>query len=414
MAFFHKHRSAIATVIVIWTFAVTICRGIRLPNDFAEAHWLLDYRFGPVRRGLLGSLCSVSSSLLGFSMTSNLIVCLAALAFGGMCLSFAYASARMLRGSGERAPLWALLLIVASSPFVVMSGHAFGYLDSLVYLLAVASVALVLRGKPMAAGALSSISVLVHEAYLVIGVPLVFLGAVHALLKVQDGERRYATSLFSFGAPVVVFVALIILQDVTVDASTLRAQIAERLHSFDFVRMGADKIATWHTTSLAEYYLRESHLFSERLQYPSIFTSIAPAVVGVVTILHSAFRIRSFSFFSLTLLGVVGAPLAMHLVAWDTARISTFVIASGFLSAWILAECRGVQSSHNLYLLIALPALVLNVFGAVPLMDDEVERFSALVRLALYSPAIVFVVALIVQDVKVDALREFRVDDRST
>jgi hypothetical protein len=126
MVFSQKHRPIIATVVLIWTFAVTICRAIRLPNDFSEAHWLLDYRFGPMKRGLIGSLCSVSSSLLGFSMTPNLIVCFSALAFGGMCLSFAYASARMLRRGGGRSPLWVVALIVGSSPFVVMSGHLFG------------------------------------------------------------------------------------------------------------------------------------------------------------------------------------------------------------------------------------------------------------------------------------------------
>lgn len=34
----------------------TASRSLRLPNDFAETHWLLDDRDGPLRRGLPGEL----------------------------------------------------------------------------------------------------------------------------------------------------------------------------------------------------------------------------------------------------------------------------------------------------------------------------------------------------------------------
>mgnify|MGYP001074915577 CR=1 FL=1 len=42
--------------LVAWAMAVTMARAVRCPNDFAEAHWLVDYRFGFIRRGLAGSL----------------------------------------------------------------------------------------------------------------------------------------------------------------------------------------------------------------------------------------------------------------------------------------------------------------------------------------------------------------------
>ena len=37
---------------------LTLSRTWRLPNSFANAHWLLDYRFGFVKRGLAGQLLS--------------------------------------------------------------------------------------------------------------------------------------------------------------------------------------------------------------------------------------------------------------------------------------------------------------------------------------------------------------------
>jgi hypothetical protein len=37
---------AAASVLLPLTVALTLSRAMRWPNDFAEAHWLLDYRFG--------------------------------------------------------------------------------------------------------------------------------------------------------------------------------------------------------------------------------------------------------------------------------------------------------------------------------------------------------------------------------
>lgn len=40
-------------VLIVYTFVITSLRTLRSPNDFAEAHWLLDYRFGFIKRGLI-------------------------------------------------------------------------------------------------------------------------------------------------------------------------------------------------------------------------------------------------------------------------------------------------------------------------------------------------------------------------
>ncbi len=49
----HHWKDLIAWAIVFWTFVVTIGRAIRAPNDFSEAHWLLDYSYGFMKRGSL-------------------------------------------------------------------------------------------------------------------------------------------------------------------------------------------------------------------------------------------------------------------------------------------------------------------------------------------------------------------------
>ena len=42
----------LSCVLMLGALVATVLRTIRWPNDWSEAHWLLDYRFGFVKRGL--------------------------------------------------------------------------------------------------------------------------------------------------------------------------------------------------------------------------------------------------------------------------------------------------------------------------------------------------------------------------
>ena len=83
-------------------------------------------------------------------------------------------------------------------------------------------------------------------------------------------------------------------------------------------------------------------------------------------------------------------PLALHLIAWDTARIWTYPIVVALLVGWVAclaAEPARLRAADSrLLTVLGLLALPLNVFGRVPLMDWRVERFSAVWRAALYAP----------------------------
>ena len=54
-------RSSLTYLVLLWTLGITLARAIRTPNDYSEAHWLLDYRFGFIKRGLIGSMCSLAA-----------------------------------------------------------------------------------------------------------------------------------------------------------------------------------------------------------------------------------------------------------------------------------------------------------------------------------------------------------------
>lgn len=176
--------------------------------------------------------------------------------------------------------------------------------------------------------------------------------------------------------PIVVFAAIPLLQALTTDAISLRSQLIEHLNSFGFVSTRSKGVAVCQTTSFMEFFRQEFGDFDKRLLNPVIIATVAPTFLVLLVFIHTTYRIRAFSPFSIIVLCLVCAPLAMHAVAWDIVRISTYLIGGGFIALWILAETKTAQSASNLLLFISLPALILNVFGRIPLMDGAVVRFS--------------------------------------
>lgn len=386
-----KHRTidAIARVIIGWTFIVTAARAIRLPNDFSEAHWLLDYRFGFIKRGLIGSLCNFVTNCLGLQMNPRLIVALSFVIFCSMSAAVFILLYRMSRQRYLADDILVLGAVFASSPFVVMSAHLLGYFDALLYVCAIASVALTLNDRPLIAALVSVLAIASHESYLVIGFPLVCLASVAML---TSSNRRFGLSryIIALSLPIAAFVAISVLQNLTTDAALLRNQITDHLNSFGFVPTRSRAVANYQTTTFLDYFRQQSPFFIERLLNPVIVAAVGPSLITLLFFAHTSFGIRALSPSSLMVLSAGCAPLAMHAVAWDTARISTYLIGGAFIVCWILSETRKAQErTDNSILLIAFFALILNIFNRIPLMDARIERFSNMLRLVQYLPVIV-------------------------
>lgn len=371
-------------VILIWTFGVTFARSVRAPNQFAEAHWLLDYRFGFMKRGLVGSLCSAGSNLLGARMTESAILLLSVVITATLSVAVLVLLFRILSRHGWRDEAVVASLIVASSPFTVMSGHLIGYFDALLFLFTVASVSLVRRGRCYAAAAVSIAALLTHESYALTGLPLVWLAAA---MPARQVGTTWRAALVLLGAPLLVFISIPIIQALDTEPALLRTQLTQHLEGFGFLGDRSHLVALWQTTSLTEFMTEYGRGVDDRVLDPAVLATVAPTLLTLLLFIHSSFRIRPFGLSSTLLLAAVCAPLAMHALAWDTARIWTHPIASAIIVLWILSEaCRPRQVSR-LVLLVALPALVLNAFGDVPLMDNEPDRFGNVTRLLLYLPA---------------------------
>jgi hypothetical protein len=374
---------------LLWAFGVTLLRGLRRPNDWAEAHWLISYDFGPIKRGLPGTLlkpllaaapaqAEVTITIVSFAITAVFCVVLLAL-----CWS-------ILRRCGFSTNAVLLVAAFLTSPFVVMSGHLNGYSDAQIILLSIAAVALTMRGRTWPAALVLSVGLLIHETIFVIGLPI----AVWAtLLRPGEETGRVAWGrLAPFLLPLVAFAVLFVYQSFAVDAAELESALIAHLEGFPFIEYDQEVIVPRSfAKSFVAHFRAQSPRVWGRLFDPALMVAILPNVLLILAFALGALRagqiprrLRS----AVVLLPFL--PLGLHLIAWDKARIWTYPILVGLLAVWVACQVgepeRLASLDSRLVNIGGLVVLPLNVFGHIALMDWRVERFSAVWRAVLYLP----------------------------
>lgn len=387
------------SAILSYTLFITILRAVCFPNDFAEAQWLLDYRFGFVKRGFVGTIISLLTTFMHVPITEQLVTILSCVAFAVFCLVIITVGLRVVHLSGWTTGSVLAVLTFFSSPFIVMSAFLIGYYDNIIIILFVISIVLLLKGKIWIASWLQVISILVHENALLISFPVFCL----AWLLVNGKIHKEGGTLLPFAPlllPIGTFLVLIVSQSVFLPGDFAQS-FASYLSNFKFVQNNRSTLAPkWITTTFFEYYSLQGGKFIGRLSSPSMFGLVLPSVLALLCFTLDAYSIQEISTESILLLVVCFVPQIMHMVAWDTSRIWTYSILCIFLSLWVYTEVlteRRVISSVVMF--ICLATLVLNIINITPFYDEN-EHFSLRTRLLLYTPVIgATLIMILCQDV---------------
>jgi len=382
-------------LVIFWTLGVTVARAVRLPNTYAKCHWLFDYRFGFMKRGLIGAISNNVAAIFGKTVTSELISILSGIAFGLFMLALVVIIINLLQKSDYNINMLIVIAVFVSAPFIVMSAHVFGYFDNILYLILIFSLYLVEKKLFLSAAVISSAAVLIHESYLLTGLPLLYF-AVFMKCCSEDKEKKPSIGDMIFMLlPVAVFVFLFVY-GAMVKNSDLNNKLYHYLNSFDYISTGRRKgVAHWQTISFVELFKTQSRFFISRLVQLDAAAVFLPSLLVLLNFIYTSFKIKVLSFKSIFIQAVIFAPLMMHIIAFDTIRLSLNSIVVGFILIWVLARNIPFSKFDPQIMIMAFPVLILNFFIRVPLMDNCVDGFTDFQRLLFYLPVFIFLILMI-------------------
>lgn len=375
------------------TMVLTLSRAWRWPNDFAEAHWLLDYRFGFVKRGLAGQLLSSTLGTAGAQPTATIISVISIALLVAVAIALLWTAWQLVRSASRPGGAVLAALAFVSSPFVVMSAHLIGYLDGILILLTVAAVALMLRGRAWTAGVVQAMAILVHESAVLVGFPVLCLAWWVSVDRPDERHTRLRRAV-PLILPVVAFVAL------ALSARRLRPDFQElySLHLMNYPFVAGDMhvfVPEWLTPGLAQHLAEQKHRFGERIASTPMLGLVLPTVLALLAWAIDACRVRARSITMALLVGAIVAPQLMHAAAWDTMRIWTYSIAMAWLGAWTLARAYGAEGEVSTAVRgLALAALLVNVMAATFLLDNLGDRYSLTTRMLIFAPVLAAALAL--------------------
>jgi hypothetical protein len=383
---------------MLWTLIITSLRATRLPNDFSKEHWFIDYRFGFVKRGLVGTIVTLATRAMHVRPTEQLVNILASVQFGLFCTVLMWLGLHLVRRSGWSNTVTLVVLVFLSSPFIVMSAHLIGYFDNIIIVLTVLSLGLLFRKRIWAASCLQAISILVHENALLVGLPVFCFG----WMLVNSRQREVHEKPLSFApllVPVGAFVILTLSQRLS--PPDLERSLTAYLSSYPFLvkRLGDVRVPHWVTITFYDSYLLHQGQFLGRVLSQSMLGVVLPSLLAVLGFVFDVYGVRALSVESMILLGACLAPQLMHLVAWDTSRIWTYSILCSFLLLWVYVELFPPRRSASQFIrLLCLVALALNIMGVTPLMDGLKDHFDIATRLLLYTPVMGMALAVTLQE----------------
>jgi hypothetical protein len=376
-------RKGIVMAALVTTTIVTCLRAARLPNQFATEHWLVDYRFGVVKRGLVGSVVALITAALHTRPSQAAINALAVAAFVIFCAAIVWVSVRMVRRSHWSSEVALAALVFLSSPFVVMSAHLVGYYDNIVVSLAIVSLALVFAGRIGSAAIVQGLSLLVHENTLLIAFPAVVWATFVTAPPSNPPRRRLLPLLL----PIVIFALLAVRQGTA--PHHLEHSLTQQLSTYPFVATTLPdvRVPHWITIGFWESYVLHQGHFQERLLSQAMIALVFPSMLALVGVLFAGDALAAVSAQAAAVLAICLVPQSMHLLVWDTTRTWTYSILCAFLLLWVDIESGPERPRSSQFArVVALAALLVNAIAVTPLMDGLKEHFEVATRLWLYAP----------------------------
>jgi hypothetical protein len=324
---------------VAWVvLALSLLKGLRMPNLWSATHFAFNYSQGFIRRGLIGE---AARRLLGErAYHYNVFAVAAIVIFGAMVGEFVWLIRRTLRVQGAAGELGISVAILAfvASPGITFFAHIIGYFDILGLLvllgLVVYSTGARQRYWLFYLSALAGVLLaFVHEGMVIMFVPTMFFMLLCYVIRLQHqgvigrGARwslYIHTALATFAG---IAASSIISHVGTRDSATISALHSSigQLANFQLRTDGFEVL--YHSVQDELLNVMPAHWRHEdrMVGLQRGFVAIAPGFLflvyyGIRCIARWNTGWRTRALLGTSYLGAVLSPLSLNLVGWDNNR----------------------------------------------------------------------------------------------
>jgi len=306
---------------------------IVVPHYYILTHYFFSYKFGLIKRGLVGTLLqpfingkSNEQILFIVSFFSALMLSLLLVGLFFKWITFT-----------KEDPLLSLAgFAFFSSPFISFLSNDFAYFDSILYIIALSSLWCILKGRNIWAVVVLNIAgVLIQEIYLVIGFPLILFAGTLQHFTSSEYEEFKNESL----KPFLKKILLLLISTATAYLLIFKGRPSAEMRSYlqgqglfseFWINIG---LWTQERSFYEDWLVGFKHLESEYLFQimPTTLFFIILSLYAYIKMVPLSFSRRVHLFVISLIVACSIAPVFLILVAWDVGRILSFSNMNSFL-----------------------------------------------------------------------------------
>lgn len=380
----------VISLLYLYALIFSVLKTVGFPNQWSEAHWMLDYRFGFIKRGLGGEIFGwfFEKSQLNILILSSVILILL---FGSLLIIAIRHTVKSL-GNINRILFY---LIFFLSQYMVFATHIIGYMDNLIFLSTILAIELIKYKQILLASILTTFCILIHELSFFLMLPICFfaliINNISKELSLKDiFNPSLLQKIFLFLLlPFVAMISLSINQELF--GSDRHVSIFKYLSSVRFItKEVADSVSEAYTESFKDYLVSESPYFLQRIFVSKASIKYGIPILFLMFLIYKEFRKVDIKI--LIFLAIISLlPLLLNAIAWDTYRIWSYPYLVLFLGFWILSSKFDTKFVFNDKLsvfenIVLIISIILVSLITTPLFNGFTERFSLIERLLISCP----------------------------
>lgn len=364
------------SVVTALMFIMTLLRGLRMPDNWAWGQYLINYDFGFIKRGLVGTIThGWGSSHTVFVFISAVIVLSNLWLIWSIVREYVYSQKWLFVGA-------ALIFVTSMAPVYI--GHTIGYLDHIGLLVAL----LVTRQrrptkKLFIAVVGMTFAILIHEVNAVLFMPVIIFSLLLSANK-QSQPHRYVLLVLTCSVALLLLTMGLSNRTLTArQAESMRITLEDQTGGSFFGSMFAvvTRDSSDNTQLMRTYWLDPSY----RHSLSESFLVTLPVAILLLYVTYRGMRQAKIRLYYIVL-GLLAplSPLILHLVAWDMQRWNTWLIVTCFIASYasyqlilhdgeLLTKESKMESS--LWLSIVILMVYINGASTIPLFDRKMINF---------------------------------------